>query len=77
MESALALFNFISKENHMKYLIHGFVLLFWANCVHYAMNALDKQGYDILLVAVLFFSGVVACSQLFLLITEAEEIVCK
>jgi len=61
----------------MKYLIHGSVLLFWANCVHYAMIALEQQGYDLLLVGVLFFSGVTACAQLFILLTEAEEIVCR
>jgi hypothetical protein len=60
----------------MKYLIHTTLVVFWANCVHYAMNALEQQGYDLLLVAVIFLCGVIACSQAFILLTEAEEIVC-
>jgi len=60
----------------MKYLIHAALVVFWANCVHYAIIQLE-QGYDLLLVAVLFLCGVIACSQAFILLTEAEETICR
>jgi len=61
----------------MKYAIHGSILFVWFAATRYAMVCLEEYGYDIGLVAILFLCGVIACAQLFILLTEAEELVTK
>lgn len=61
----------------MKYAIHGAILFVWFAATRYAMVNLEQNGYDLGLVAIIFLCGVMACSQLFVIMTEAEEIVCQ
>jgi hypothetical protein len=73
MDSAFA----VSKWNIMKYAIHLSIVAVWLFASRYAIACLEKDGYDILLCAILFVCGIMACAQAFLLLTEAEEIVCQ
>ena len=59
----------------MEKLFHIAALFVWASASRYSIAELEK-GYDLGLCIVLFLCGVIACSQLFILLTEAEEIVC-
>jgi len=61
----------------MNYITHTIVMLVWLLGSRYSVTNLEAYGYDPLLAAMLFICGVCACSQAFILLTEAEEIVCK
>ena len=61
----------------MKYIIHTTIVAIWASAFNYATICLEREGYDLLLVLIIFICGIMACSQLFILLTEAEEIVCR
>ena len=60
----------------MYYVIHFALTTFWAYCLMYAIRAIEAGQGDFLVYAVIFICGFAACAQLFLLLTEAEEIVC-
>jgi hypothetical protein len=61
----------------MKYAIHGAILFVWFAAARYALVCFERDGYDIKLVAIMFLSGFMACSQLALALSEFEEIVSK
>jgi hypothetical protein len=54
--------------------IHGALATFWAYCLLYAIRAIEHGQGDFLVCAVIFICGFAACAQLFLLLTEAEEL---
>ena len=60
----------------MYYIIHTALATFWAYCLLYAIRAIEHGQGDLLVCLVVFICGFAACAQLFLLLTEAEEIVC-
>lgn len=57
--------------------LHAIVAAFWCICAMYALIEIEHDRGDLLIAAVLFLCGVIACSQAFILLTEAEEIVCR
>jgi len=57
--------------------LHAVVAAFWCTCCMYALIEIEHDRGDLLIAMVLFVSGVCACAQAFLLLTEAEEIVCR
>jgi len=61
----------------MKYAIHSAILSIWFVATRYSIVCLERDGYDIGLIAILFLCGVICCSQLFLLFCDFEEAVCK
>jgi len=61
----------------MKYIIHTAIVAIWASAINYTIICFERDGYDLLLVAIIFICGIMVCSQLFILLTEAEEIVCR
>lgn len=57
--------------------LHALVAVFWCTCVMYSIIEIEQGRGDLLIAAVLFVCGVMACAQAFLLLTQAEEIVCQ
>jgi hypothetical protein len=59
----------------MDKIFHIAALFLWTVASKYSIIELEKE-YDLGLCIVLFLCGVIACSQIFILLTKAEEIVC-
>jgi hypothetical protein len=54
--------------------IHGTLATFWAYCLLYAIRAIEHGQGDLLVCVIIFICGFAACAQLFLLLTDAEEL---